>query len=99
MAFVKDNQPELIPQFLHVNAGTVVRRHRHGLNAIRIVADDSCVIVQAAKDSAMPLIHQVPHRRHDERRCSRLLHDRQGDFRFSRAGRHNNATRLTGLQP
>ncbi len=89
MTFVEDQQTKHLAQPLHVNAGAVVSRHRDRSHAIRVVADDPGVEAQALQDPAMPLIHQVAHRRDDQRADRRLLHDRQRDLRFAGPSRHH----------
>jgi len=86
---VENKQAETLADVSHVNVSTIVGGYADGSGGILVVANNACVVAQASKNPPVPLVHQVSHRRDDERRCWRLDHCHQGHFCLAGACGHN----------
>ena len=71
----------------------------NGFEVVEVVTDDAGVATEGVQDSAMPLIHQVPNRRHNESGDLTARHGGQRHFGLTGAGGHDDLSASVGLLP
>jgi hypothetical protein len=86
---VEDQQAEARAHLVHVDIRAVVGGHRDRADVEGRIPDDPGVIPERRENPPMPLVHQVPHGRHDERRHAGFGHRGKGDFGLAGPGRHD----------
>src|SRR5262249_59436795 len=99
MAFIEDDQTELVAPAFEVDVGGIVGGDREWLDIVVAAAEQTNGRAERAKQFAVPLIHKWNGRRDDERRPTDVGDGQQGDKRFAGARWKDNDAAATCVPP